>query len=434
MSRRMLPPAAPLYALVIAYPLLWALGLAYFIWPLGAVLFALPLLFNRPVRVPPGFGLWMLFLVWTVLSATQVDTPLRLALLGWRLSIYLTATFVFLWIFNLPRRILPDRAIVGAMTLLWAIVILGGLAGVLSPSTAWHSFAEGYVPKSVLADPTGYAYVHPALVDTKFRALGYPIGRPKTFFAYTNQWGAAVGLLTPFALAAVMTMRRGARRYALIALLVISVVPIVISLNRGLWLGMLVALLYVAIRSAIQGNARFLLQLLTALALLAVAVVLSPLGSLLHERVSSKTNSNQTRAAIYAETISQVQSSPVFGFGSPRPTQTDILTGAHVGTQGQFFLVLFSQGVPGMVFFVGFFGSVFWRSCRGRFSVSTLWNIAIVIAGVEMWFYDFVPTSMFLLMVAAALACRGIVAGDYARATDPAVARGVRRLPARLVA
>ena len=77
---------------------------------------------------------------------------------------------------------------------------------------------------------------------------------------------------------------------------------------------------------------------------------------------------------------------------------------------------------------------VHWRSCRGRFSISTLWNIAILIAGVEMWFYDVVPTSMFLLMIASALACRSIVAGDYAWAADPAAARGVRRLPAHVVA
>lgn len=430
MNRRVLPAAAPLYIFVLSYPVLWALGLAYFIWPLGAALFALPLLLNRPVRVPPVFGLWLLFLVWTVLSASQVDTSLRLALLGWRFSIYLTATFVMLWIFNVPRHVLSDRSVIGAMTCLWAIIILGGVAGVLSPSTSWHSLAEAYVPKSVLHDPTGYAYVHPALVDTKFRALGHPIGRPKTFFAYTNQWGAAVGLLLPFAFAAVLTMRRGVKRYALIALLVLSVIPIVVSLNRGLWLGILAALLYIAVKSALQGNARFLFRLLTSLAVLAALIVVSPLGSLLHERVSSKTNSNQTRAAIYAETISQVKTSPVFGFGSPRPTQSDILTGAHVGTQGQFFLVLFSQGVPGMLFFLGFFGSVFLRSCRGPLTSATLWSVVILIAAVEMWFYDFVPTTMFILMVATALACRAFVAGEYA--TAPAVSR-VRRLPAHLV-
>ena len=54
MRRRTLPPIAPLYIFVITYPIMWALGLAYFVWPLGALFFGLPLLLNRPVRVPPG--------------------------------------------------------------------------------------------------------------------------------------------------------------------------------------------------------------------------------------------------------------------------------------------------------------------------------------------------------------------------------------------
>jgi hypothetical protein len=45
----------------------------------------------------------------------------------------------------------------------------------------------------------------------------------------------------------------------------------------------------------------------------------------------------------------------------------------------------------------------------------------LVIAAVEMWFYDFIPTVFFVIMIAAALACRAAVAGDYA--TAPAAER-----------
>jgi hypothetical protein len=38
-----------------------------------------------------------------------------------------------------------------------------------------------------------------------------------------------------------------------------------------------------------------------------------------------------------------------------------------------------------------------------------------------MWFYDFIPTVFFVIMIAAALACRAAVAGDYA--TAPAAER-----------
>jgi polysaccharide biosynthesis protein PslJ len=416
MRARILPAAAPLYLFVLAYLVLWVLGLAYLAWPLAGLLFALPLaLGERPVRVPPGFGLWMLFLLWMLLSSTQVDTSLRVALFGWRAVVYLAATAVFLWVFNQPRAVLTDRAVTGPVVLLWSACVLGGLAGVAWPSVAWHSLAESVLPRSIVHDPTGFAYVHPALVDTKFRALGHAIGRPKAFFAYTNQWGAAIGVMTPFAVAA-FAAARGVKRTAIGVLLALSVVPIVVSLNRGLWLALAVALVYIAWRLAVRGNARLLLTLLGGTAVVAVIVLLSPLGSLLHQRLSSQTNSNGTRTAIYGQTVDQVRSSPVFGFGSPRPTTAQILTGAHVGTQGQIYLVLFSHGIPGLIFFVAFFGVTFVRSCRGRLSMSAAWNIALLIAGVEMFFYDFVPTTIVLIMIAAALAHRSALAGDYATA------------------
>jgi hypothetical protein len=414
MGSRVVPASAPLYLFVLSYPVLWALGFAYLAWPLVALLFAGPLLLgDRPVRVPKGFGLWLLFLLWMLLSSTEVDNSLRVALFGWRAVVYVAATVVFLWVFNQPRTVLSDRAVMGPAVLLWSFCVLGGLAGVIWPSVSWHSVAESVLPRSIVHDPTGYAYVHPALVDTKFRALGHAIGRPKALFAYTNQWGAAVGVLTPFAVAA-FGAARDAKRTIIGALLALSVIPIVVSLNRGLWLALVAALLYIAWRLAVRGNARLLLTLLGGTAVVAAVVVLSPLGSLLHQRLSSQTNSNDTRAAIYSQTIDQVRSSPVFGFGSPRPTTAQILTGAHVGTQGQFYLVLFSHGIPGLFFFLAFFAVTFVRSCRGRLTTSAAWNVVLLIAGVEMFFYDFVPTTVVLIMVAAALAHRAALAGDYA--------------------
>ena len=402
MRRRTLPPIAPLYIFVITYPIMWALGLAYFVWPLGALFFGLPLLMNRPVRVPPGFGLWLMFLVWMLLSGSQgrhltATGPVRLA------RHHLPHRHARVPMGVQPAKGCAERSLRDRAD--GAVVVGGrarGIAGVLAPSLSWHSFAQSIVPKRILSDPTGYAFIHPALTDVKFRALGHPLGRPKALFAYTNQWGAAVGVLTPFVIAAIATARRGLKRSLLIALLAASVIPIVISLNRGLWLALIGAVLYVAWRLMRQGNARLLLQVLAVLAVVAVALVASPLRSVLHERVSSKTNSNQTRVAIYSETVAQVKGSPIFGFGSPRPTTSDILTGAHIGTQGQVYLVLFSHGVPGLLFFLGFFFSVFRRSRRGDLNISSLWNIVLVIAAVEMWFYDFIPTVFFVIMIAAA--------------------------------
>jgi len=430
MGRRTLPAGAPLYLFVAAYPILWALGFNYFVWPLLGAVFGLQLLLRRNVRVPPGFGIWLLFLLFMLLSVIEVDKAHRLALFGWRASIYLSATILLLWIFNQPRNVLTDRSVTGAMVMLWILVVIGGMAGVVAPSVSWHSYAEGVLPQSVLNDATGYAFVHPGLTDVKFHALGYSIGRPKAGFAYTNQWAAAIGVLTPFAIAAIATMRRGFRRSALIALLAASAIPIVVSLNRGLWLALLVALVYVAVRLTLRGNARLLIRLAAVTSVAAMALVLSPLGSVLHERATSDSNSNDTRATIYAETLREVRTSPLLGFGSPRPTQSGIATGAHVGTQGQLYLVLFSHGIPAALCFVGFFAYVFSRACRGPVRASMLWDVVLVIAAVEILFYDLIPPAMFLVMIATALASRAIAAGEYATAPAPR-SRAVQPLPAK---
>ena len=56
-----LPYGWPLYAIFVLFPLWWILGAASLIWPLMAVPMALSLLARERVRVPRGFGLYLLF-------------------------------------------------------------------------------------------------------------------------------------------------------------------------------------------------------------------------------------------------------------------------------------------------------------------------------------------------------------------------------------
>src|SRR6266545_2091871 len=54
--------AWPLWALLVLYPVWWLLGLGTFIFPILAVPMAIYLVRHRPIKVPPGFGIWLLFL------------------------------------------------------------------------------------------------------------------------------------------------------------------------------------------------------------------------------------------------------------------------------------------------------------------------------------------------------------------------------------
>ena len=100
-QRRALPRGWQAYALFLPLPLWWALGLSHFIWPVIAAGLLLSLLLRaESLRLPRGFGIWLLFLAWMVASATQIDTVGRFAGFLLRLSIYVAATIVFLYLYN----------------------------------------------------------------------------------------------------------------------------------------------------------------------------------------------------------------------------------------------------------------------------------------------------------------------------------------------
>ena len=142
------PPGWQLYLLVGTYPVLWVLGLAYFVWPLAAGVFVLSLCMRRSIRIPPGFVLWVLFLIWMLASVIELSTSQQVSLFLWRAIIYITATGLFLWIYNASADELPSLAVAQAMTVLWACAILGGLAGVIDPSFSFHTLGESLAPAS----------------------------------------------------------------------------------------------------------------------------------------------------------------------------------------------------------------------------------------------------------------------------------------------
>ncbi|HET9126331.1 MAG TPA: O-antigen ligase family protein [Solirubrobacteraceae bacterium] len=406
-TRRRRSAARPLYLLMLAYPVAWALGAGYFIWPVLSLGFVISLLARRRLHLPRGFGIWLLFLIWMAFSSIECNTTTRYVLFAWRASIYITATVVFLWIVNLRRAQLPDSAVAGAVTVLWVEAIIGGVLGVLFPSFSFHAPLERITPHSLLNDPTVYAYIHPALADLKFRALGHPFGRPKALFAYTNQWGACVGVMTPLVIAFLSRVRRRGLRWTLIGLLLLSLAPIIVSINRGLWIALIIGVLYAGIRLAASGRSRALLAVVLVLVAAGGVVALSPLSTIIHQRTTSQVNSNDTRSTLAVQALQQVGQSPLLGYGSPRPSPTasPYLT-AHTGTQGQLFLVLFSHGFPGLIFYLGWFGYLLVRTWRVTSTFGLWCHVAILISLIQIPFYDYMPTTFYVVMIASALAWR----------------------------
>ncbi len=400
-----LPCGWQLYSFILVYPVLWGLGLAYVAWPLLALVFGVSLSRRGSIRVPPGFGLWLLFLAWMLCSVIEVSSGLRYGLFAWRAVIYLSATALLLWVYNASEDELPADTVANALTVFWALAVVGGGLGVVFPHFSIHSLAEHELPPSVLANVTAYAYVHPALAEIQSHALGRAIGRPMALFAYTNQWAATIGVLTPFAVITAIRARRSAVRKAVIGLLAFSAVPILISLNRGLWIALAVAFVYLVIRLPATGHRRLATGLVAVSVIVAALALASPLASVVSTRVASNADNN-VRAALYQQVISGVSSSPLFGYGSPRQSTVATTGNARVGTQGQFWLILFSHGFPGIAFYLSWFVFTAMHAIRRRSLYEILWQSVLVISFVEMMVYDFLPAPLYFVMVACALLWR----------------------------
>jgi hypothetical protein len=416
-SPALVAPAAPvrrafaarrnrvLGAVVLTYPLWWLLGASYFVWPLLTFPLLLALLARPSIRVPPGFGIWVLFLAWMLLSGTQLSS-MSFAFV-WRVFMYGSATILFLYVFNASRSRLPDSTVVLVLAAFWVEVIVAGLAGVVFPHVTFHTVTESIVPFVFLDDQLVRMTVHPGLADV-MTILGYPVGRPKALFAYTNQWGACAALVLPFAIAALSSVRRPSHRRILVLSLALAVIPLVVSLNRGVWITLGIALAYVALRLARPSNGRALVAGVVGLMAAAALVYATPLATLAQDRVRTESASTNTRLNLYAAVREQVTAAPLLGKGSPS-VKTRVGSAPPVGTQGQLPLLAYSHGVPGLVLFLAFFGYSAVRSGRLTSPVRFWAHVAIVVALLLMPYYSLMPVALHILMVATALAWRDVL-------------------------
>jgi polysaccharide biosynthesis protein PslJ len=402
-------PAWPLYLLFVGFPLWWVLGLAGFVWVLLAVPMLLSLAGGR-VRAPHGFGLWLGFLLWMVASALKLDSLGRVIGFGFRAGLYLSATLLFLYVYNASSQTLPPRRVALIMTAFWVVVVAGGFLGLRFPEGHFSTPTQKLLPGSLLANEFVYDLVHPSFAQVN--AAGRVAPRPQAPFPYTNQWGASFALLLPFVLYALTQVRQGLRRLIMLVLLA-SLVPVFLSLNRGLWVSLGFGLVYAALRFALRGRLKALLGVLLLVAVAGQVAVALPLDKLLNE---TKQESNKSRLELYQEAVQDTIQSPLLGYGAPRPS--DDPYSPSVGTQGQLWMVLFSHGFPGVALFLAWFLWIAWRT-RGARTPAQLWtHTVLLIAIVQLPFYGMLPAAIHIVMVAAAVSLRESGAGPPAVAAS----------------
>lgn len=404
-SRRATDPwyrreALPLMLAVAGWPLWWALGMSQLVFILAAIPLGWRLVSRGNIKFPPGFSLWALFLLTVLISVLALDvvaegarTPSgvgRYLAFGARFANYAAVTVVLLYIGNASERVLPRAKLVAWLAYLGLTSLLLGVLSLFFPDVEWarplnlvlpSAFSEGGVNRLAQVQDV----------------IGDPTPRPAAPFAFTNAWGNATALLLVWVLVWTFLGSRG-RRFWVALLLLLGLAPIIYSLNRGMWLGLLIALIIVGVRLALRGRTRLMAASAVGLVVVATVVALSPLNTLLTQRFDAG-HSNSVRSSLAESAVDLARQSPIIGLGSTRntigseasiaigPTPSCPRCGGRViGSTGQFTLLLVAQGFVGLALYVGYFLASLWAFRRDH-SVLGIAGWTVVSLGLFLGFF-----------------------------------------------
>lgn len=432
--------AWPLQWMLVGYPLWWALGLAGIVPLAAATVMGFQILKWRRLRLPAGFGIWVLFLAWMLAGVfvlwvhapgtVEGGGPERLIGFGYRVLWYVAATIMMLYPLAIPPRLLPSMQIARWLGILLISAGFLGLIGVFMPGFSLTSPMELIVP-GAQRDGFVRTLVHPALT-TASDFLGYEQPRPKAPFAYPNAWGNNIGLLVPFFVVAWLDGAGRLRRLTVPVVLALLAVPVAFSLNRGLWLGLIVALIYLVVILVRDRKWPALWSVVASLVVGALLLVLSPLWPTITLRLE-RAHSNERRETVALVVLQTTwEGSPLLGYGSTRKVSGNFesIAGGQtadcrqcaappLGTQGFMWRLVFTTGFVGTALFVGFAAIQFFTHFRRREPLCIVGSITIVTSGVYFIVYDSLELPMLISFLAIGLMNRERILTDQGWDTTP---------------
>lgn len=419
-----------LFAMIVLYPVGWLLGLTLAWVPLLAIPMALELFRRGRVRMPAPVFAWLLLCFLGLVGVVMLDATVPNALppemgLGRilafvrRLLDMAAAIVVLLYIGNLTERELPTKRVVKFLAYFFVVLVVGGIAGVLLPRIAVTTPLAEVLPKSLLANGWVRSSVRIEFAQWQTIVGEAPSPRPAAPFQYTNAWGQCIAVLLPWFILATLHQAKGLWSKVWPSLiLVAAMVPIVYSLNRGTWAGLAIILVYLVVRMAIRGSIMPVAGVLVAVAVAGLLVLATPLGSTVMARMDNP-HSNEGRASLNAAALEAAKASPIIGFGGQSETigsERSIAIGQSpsceqcgnrdIGSDGQLWMLLITQGFVGAGLYLVFF---LWMGWRFRRDHSWLGIAAGVTVPLAVWFstiYNSTGMTLVIMMVPLALLWR----------------------------
>ena len=434
-------PAWPIVALIAFWPLWWAAGLGAFILPILSVPMAVILLRRRPLKLPPGFGIWVLFLIWSIggIALLGLQAPhtvnssgiTRLLPFLLRNIDYLAATITLIYVGNQSDRIMSRSRLIRLLGLLFVYTVIGGLLGLLVPHLSFTSPVERILPGFLRSNQYVLTLVHPATAQIQ-DVLGKTAPRPEAPFEYTNTWGNNLSILLPWFVIAWGLIGKTWQKWWTPVVIFIACVPIVYSLNRGLWIGLGLSIAYVCWRALVAGKPAIPLAILGAAVVVLGLLAVSPLGATFQSRLQHP-HSNSIRSSLSSQAIDAALSSPFVGYGSTRAaigSSQTIGVGKSVtcaqcgnppiGSNGQLWLLLIANGFIGTALYFGFFLYPMWRYRRDVTPVGIAGRLVLLLSLLYSLVYSVSISTLGLYALSMALLWRNDQAGRRSLATDEA--------------
>lgn len=408
----------PFIAVCVFAPVWWAFGLlSVSFLALAPFMIYSMLRRRRRVVLPAGFAWWIGFLVVVAassfaLTSTAPGTLPEAAgeqLLGWATNLgnFIGCMVVVLWICSHDEVELPKQNLVRHFGVFGVWVVLGGYLGLALPHLQFTSPTElllrstiGNGPWMALIETPQGAQVQDILGD-----IGS--ARPAAPFAYTNVWGEMLSLLLVFAFLAWWTYGTRRTKTFVVLLIAAASIPALLSLNRGLWLGvgvMVVWLVFMLLRARRTGT---VVMLIGAVLVSGAALVISPASDILQERAANG-HSDSIRAALANDAIEGASASPLIGWGVMRQTQgsphsiaigqttdCDNCGNRRVGSTGQLWFLMFAYGYLGAFLYFAFFLAVLW-SYRDDLSPVGIGATSVIVLAA---FYSIAYTHPLIAMV-----------------------------------